>query len=218
MYIKTLEVAGLQPAIHGMRNPMNSWAKSDSGCRLTIDCKPIFFIGREDLDLAQRLIKGGSEHRKYRRMIQVWAEIDMPRYWWSEFDTYKIGTTANSCSTMHRLLNNTEPITEDLFLVCEEEVELMKLIVKRLEFLRQEFRASNNSEYKNSLLVRAKRLLPEGFLQKRTVNLNYETIANMYFQRISHRLKEEWVGVFCTWVESLPYFEELILGKGMKSE
>lgn len=219
MKIETLEVAGLRSALHGMRNPMDSWDKSDSAYEEIYDeCNDIYImdyvIGEKDLDLAQRLIKGGSEHGKYRRMIQVWCDITMPRYWWSEFDTYKIGTTANSCSTMHRLLNNVNPITLDMFVFRDEELDLMTTIVNQLESLRQEFRFSKDAEYKNSLLVRAKRLLPEGFLQKRTVNLNYETIANMYHQRKHHRLKEEWIDVFCTWVESLPYAQELIIYQG----
>jgi len=226
MKITTLEVAGLEQALKGMRNPMNSWHNSDTICcydlqsvgceecvyqNINCDCQFVdCSIGKADMDLAQRLIKGGAEHRKYRRMIQVWADFDMPRYWWSEFDTYKIGTTANSCSTMHKLLNNPNPIELEQFVYCSEDIILMKVIVDKLEKLRKLYREKPDDR----LLVRAKRILPEGFLQLRTVNLNYETIANMYHQRKHHRLKEEWIDVFCTWVESLPYAKELIIYQG----
>lgn len=213
MKIETLEVAGIQPSFKGMRNPLNSWHKSDSGYKLpfTEGKTPfaLFVIGDEDMGLAERLIKGGSEHCKYRRMIQVWADFDMPRYWWSEFDTYKIGTVADSCSTMHKLLNNQNPITLDMFVTCEDDEDIAKIVVERLEELRVSYLTSRDDK----LLVRAKRLLMEGFLQLRTVNLNYETISNIYHQRKHHRLKEEWIGVFCTWVETLPYAQELIINK-----
>ena len=219
MKITTLEIAGLESALKGMRNPMNSWGKADSGYYSLPLGQCSYEIGENDLKLAQNLIKGGSEHRKYRRMIQVWADFDMPRYWWSEFDTYKIGTTANSCSTMHRLLNNNNPITLDLFVTCDEDLDIAKMVVDRLEELRKEYKYQDcNSDHKNYLLVRAKRLLMEGFLQLRTVNLNYETIANIYHQRKNHRLKEEWVDVFCKWVESLPYAKELIIYTGEYNE
>lgn len=205
MKLTTLNVAGLEEALKGMRNPLNSWEKSDSCLTQELG----FVVGENDMNLAQRLVKAGAEHCKYRRMVQVWVDIDMPRYWWSEFDTYKVGTTANSCSTMHKLLNNTQPITMDLFVVCEEDLDIAQLIVERLEMLRQIYLAGGKKDHR--LLVRAKRLLMEGFLQLRTVNLNYETISKMYHQRKSHRLKEEWQETFCRWVESLPYAAELIM-------
>ena len=208
MKITTLEVAGLEPALKGMRNPMNSWSKSDSEyVKLTDRYK----IGKDDMRLATSLKKAGTEHGKYLRMIQVWADFDMPRYWWSEFDTYKIGTTANSCSTMHKLLNNPNPITLDLFVTCEEDLDIAQIVVNRLEQLRQKYIETGKKD--DRLLVRAKRLLMEGFLQLRTVNLNYATISNIYHQRKHHRLKEEWINEFCTWVESLPYSKELIIGE-----
>ena len=208
MKITTLEVAGLEPALKGMRNPMNSWSKSDSEyVKLTDRYK----IGKDDMRLATSLKKAGTEHGKYLRMIQVWADFDMPRYWWSEFDTYKIGTTANSCSTMHKLLNNPNPITLDLFVTCEEDLDIAQIVVNRLEQLRQKYIETGKRD--DRLLVRAKRLLMEGFLQLRTVNLNYATISNIYHQRKHHRLKEEWINEFCTWVESLPYSKELIIGE-----
>ena len=223
MKITTLQVAGFSPALKGMRNPMNSWSKNDTKhcadfdtcdkcsafCNQCKDNNLEWVIGENDLQLATNLKKAGNEHSKYLRMIQVWADFDMPRYWWSEFDTYKIGTTANSCSTMHKLLNNPNPITLDLFVTCDEDLDIFEIVVDRLEKLRQEYLITKN----NRLLVRAKRLLSEGFLQLRTVNLNYATISNIYHQRKHHRLKEEWVDVFCEWVESLPYAKELIIGE-----
>lgn len=225
MKITTIEVAGLVPALRGMRNPLNSWDKSDSNFiefEVYEDCEyPIGMvdghelnhtvqIGENDLKLAQRLIVGGGEHRKFLRQIQVWANFDMPRYYWSEHDTYHFNNK-NSCSTMHRLLNTDEEITKDLFVTCEEDVDLMDLIIARLEMLRKEFRSTKDIKQQLRLLVRAKRILPEGFLQLRTVNTNYEELRNMYLQRHNHRLKEEWVDTFCRWVETLPYAKELIL-------
>ena len=203
MKIITLEIAGFESALKGMRNPMNSWDKNDSYNLDNFDV----LIGKNDLDLAQRLIKAGAEHCKFLRQIQVWADFDMPRYWWSEFDTYKIGTSANSCSTMHKLLNNKEPITRHLFVGSMEDFDVLDIVIDRLEELRKEYQETKN----DYLLVRAKRILPEGFLQLRTVNLSYQTIRNIYHQRKNHRLKEEWIDTFCEWIKTLPYSEEFII-------
>ena len=202
MNIKTLEVAGIYPALQGMRLPMMSRAKSDTLPSIEGVCS----IGEADMGLCKRLIKGGSEHAKYLRMIQVWADVDMPRYWWSEADTYKFGVK-NSESTMHRLLNNQNPITLDLFIYNEEDEDIMQVVVDRLEKLRKEYLQTKDF----SLVVRAKRILPEGFLQMRTWNTNYAELRNMYHQRKNHRLKEEWQKVFIEWIESLPYAQELIM-------
>lgn len=203
MKINTLQVAGLEQACFSMRNPLNSWHLSDS-YKDENDC---YVLGEKDLNLMSRLINGGTEHCKFLRQIRVWANVDMPRYWWSEYDTYKIGTNANSCSTMHKLLNNQKPITLDMFTYCDEDVDILKTIVERLESLRIKYLETKDVR----LLVRAKRILPEGFLQFRTVDLSYANIRNMYHQRKNHRLKEEWVDIFCTWVETLPYAKELII-------
>ena len=226
------EVWGFQHALRGMRNPMNSWNLSDS--LLNIDCDECtlnecdkcttyndtgYIIGKNDMKLAQSLIAGGSEHSKFLRMIHVAVDINMPRYWWSEADTYHFNTK-NSCSTMHKLLNNTKPITKDLFVFCEEDIDIVEIVVKRLEELRQEFKkiqettAGNKNEKLNRLLLRAKRLLMEGFLQLRTFDTNYAELRNMYHQRKHHRLHEEWADTFCKWVESLPYATEFILYTG----
>lgn len=231
MKIKTLEVAGFAPAFKGMRNALDSWHLSDSKVCKDMDCnkcpfddeeleensdcrKHDFIIGEKDLSLAQRLIKGGNEHAKFMRQIQVWADMNMPRYFWSEFDTYKFNTK-NSCSTMHRLLNNIKPITLDLFTYCKEDVDLMNDAINELETLRQIYKSDKTKQKdKSRLLLRAKRLLPEGFLQLRTVNTNYAELRNIYLQRHNHRLKEEWQDVFCGWVETLPYAKELIIYEG----
>jgi hypothetical protein len=212
------EVSNFTGAFRGMRNPLESWYKSDS-YPITYDGKNAdryqgqiigFHIGENDLKLAQNLIKGGSEERKFMRMIHVCVDIDMPRYWWSEADTYGFNTK-NSCSTMHRLLNNTKPITKDMFISCNEDIDVLEIVVDRLEKLRQEYKATKDHSMQVKLLVRAKRLLPEGFLQMRTFDSNYEEIRNMYFQRRHHPLNEEWIDTFCNWVESLPYSKELIM-------
>ena len=194
-----------------MRNPLNSWNKSDS----YFDDNGNFIIGENDLGLMQRLIKSGSEHSKFMRMIHVCVDVDMPRYWWSEADTYHFNTK-NSCSTMHKLLNNNDPITLDLFVLCDEDKDWWINTVNKLEGMRQEYKniqsTTKDTKQMNRLLVRAKRMLPEGFLQMRTWDTNYAELRSIYFQRKNHRLKEEWVDTFCKWVELLPYAKELIIG------
>ncbi len=211
MKIKNTEVWGFEHALRGMRNPKNSWDKSDS----FIDFYDDVIIGQNDLKLAQTLIKAGTEHSKFLRMIHVSADFDMPRYFWSEADTYKF-IEKNSCSTMHKLLNNVNPITLDLFEYCEEDKDICEIVVNRLEELRKEFKeiqkTTKNPKKMNRLLLRAKRLLMEGFLQLRTIDTNYAEIRNMWLQRVKHphKLKEEWVDTFGKWVDSLPYANELI--------
>ena len=215
MNIKTIDVSGFAGAFHGMRNPMNSWSKSDS----VVDNHGNYIIGPNDMKLAQTLISSGPEHCKFLRMIHVQADVDMPRYWWGEADTYHF-SVKNSQSTMHKLLNNNDPITRDLFVICEEDNDIMDNVIQRLESLRLVFKDIqkncqdvDKADKLNYLLLRAKRLLPEGFLQMRTWDTNYAEIRNMYHQRKNHRLKEEWHDVFCEWVETLPYAKELIIGE-----
>ena len=227
MKFENTEVWGFRHALRGMRNAMESWNKSDSefGCTMngTYQCEDCQFksldservdIGENDMKLAQTLIKAGSADAKYLRMIHVAVDADMPRYWWSEADTYHFNTK-NSCSTMHKLLNNNKPITLDMFVICEEDIYWWTYTVSKLESLRLEYkeiqRTTKDSEKMNRLLVRAKRMLPEGFEQMRTWDTNYAELRNMYFQRRYHRLKEEWVDTFCKWIESLPYAKELIM-------
>lgn len=232
MEFKNTEVWGFNHALRGMRNPLNSWDKSDSTkiywngdwytddkdkMKYFTDFSVNILIGENDLNLAQRLILGGNEHAKFMRMIHVSVDIDMPRYWWSEADTYHFNTK-NSCSTMHKLLNNDNPITLDLFVICDEDKDWWINTVKKLENMRQEYKnikdTTKDVVQMNRLLVRAKRMLPEGFLQMRTFDTNYAELRNMYFQRKNHRLKEEWIDTFCKWVESLPYAKELIMYTG----
>lgn len=212
MEIKNTEIYGFKAAFRGMRNPMDSWAKSDSYYDNEINHNQ-YIIGNNDMNLAQTLIKSGSEHCKFLRMIHVSADFDMPRYFWSEFDTYHYNTN-NSCSTMHKLLNNNNPITLDMFETCDEDAYLWNEIIVRLEEFRLDYKelqkTTKNKEEMDRLLLRAKRLLPEGMLQLRTIDTNYAELRNMYFQRRNHRLKEEWINTFCKWVENLPYADELI--------
>ena len=239
MKFKNTEIWGFSHAFRGMRNAMESWDKSDSHFNSYYDLSrgdvPEYYlrrfnkdlyvhhktpdgyfvdiIGENDLKLAQTLIKAGSADSKYLRMIHVAVDTDMPRYWWSEEDTYHFGTK-NSCSTMHKLLNNTNPITLDMFMICEEDIDWWTTTVNNLEDLRKQYKeiqaTTRDSKAMNRLLIRAKRMLPEGFEQMRTWDTNYAELRNIYFQRRHHRLKEEWVDTFCKWVESLPYAEELI--------
>lgn len=237
MEITNTSVWGFEHAMRGMRNPMKSWDKADSkycyeytscnDCPLEVESEErchdgmyTFTVGKNDMKLAQSLIKSGPEHRKFLRMIHVSADINMPRYFFSEMDTYHFNTK-NSESTMHRLLNTNEPITKDLFVCSKEDEDILNTIIEYLESMRRDFKMiQDNKEDKdkskklNRLLVRAKRLLPEGFLQLRTWDSNYEEIRTMYFQRKNHRLQEEWHDVFCKWVETLPYAKEFILYTG----
>lgn len=201
------EVWGFRKAVHGMRDPYESWDKSDSKME-----NGNFIFGKDDLTLAQNLITGGSEHSKFMRMIHVQVDVVMPRYWWSEADTYHFGTK-NSSSTMHKLLNNSKPITKEMFVTCDEDNDITDVVIERLESLRQQYRKANNYDKQTKLLVRAKRLLPEGLEQLRTWDTNYTELRNIYFQRKNHRLKEEWQDTFCKWVETLPYAKELITYK-----
>ena len=218
MKFKDTEVWGFRHALRGMRNALESWDRSDShtqGCTTVPNCcmSTGYKIGDNDLKLAQTLILAGNEHAKFMRMIHVAVDTDMPRYWWSEADTYHFNTK-NSCSTMHKLLNNNKPITLDMFIICEEDQTWWEHTIGRLESLRKEYKyiqsTTKNSKEMDRLLLRAKRMLPEGFLQMRTWDTTYAELRNMYFQRRYHRLKEEWIDTFCKWVESLPYAKELI--------
>ena len=207
IFINTEEVAGFYPALYGMRNPMNSHSKMDS---FSVDVDlfgETFVIGDNDMQLAKKLVKGGSEHRKFLRQIQVWASVTMPRYWWSEADTYKFGTK-NSESTMHTLFK--DEITKDDFYFGEMYngvySRVVDTVIQELNYLREMYENTNDYKY----VVGMKRLLPESFIQTRMWNTNYEELMNIYHQRKNHRLKDEW-GVFTDWCESLPYFKELCI-------
>ena len=207
MKITNTEVYGFEASLRGMRNPMNSWHLQDS---VPYYCMPDILwdatlIGERDLDLAKRLIKAGNEHCKFLRQIQVWADFEMPLYWWSEFDTYKFNTK-NSCSTMHKLFNAKKEITLDDFVYSKEDINTLNFIISELNSLRQKYLETKDFNY----VIRGKRLLPTSFKQKRTVNTNYAELINIYNQRKNHRLKEEWQDVFCKWCEELPYFKEFL--------
>lgn len=223
--LENWEIVGWQHAIRGMRNPMNSWEKSDSvlidneGDWYTIcgDSGPFsnvdsfttdgeqVYIGPNDLKLMKTLVKAGTDHRKFMRMITVYIDITAPLYWWKEFDTYKVGTVANSCSTMHKIA--AEPITEESFSFDHVRLcDVGKQYLEELEKLRVKFNKTKDKKYWYPLI----QLLPSSYNQRRTVMLNYEVLANIYKSRKNHKL-DEWRS-FCEWIEVLPY-SELITGK-----
>lgn len=245
--IENTEVTGWEAAIRGMRNPMNSWEKSDSefdgdpwscqsgggSCSNFGSCA--CYIGKNDLDLMTRLRNSGTDHRKFMRMITVYLDITAPLYWWKEFDTYKVGTVANSCSTMHKIADKEfeecDFSTEHLFDAESDDVEFpiiygkehtpiwsLHMTVKMLNFYREKYLETKtkpmNEEEKRATQMKTYwwqmiQLLPSSYNQRRTVMLNYEVLANIYKSRRNHKL-DEW-HTFCDWVESLPY-SELITG------
>ena len=216
------EVIGWDHAIRGMRNPKNSWGKSDSCfCTDRPECEgscPVF-IGPNDHSLMMTLRNAGTDHRKFMRMITVYADVTAPLYWWKEFDTYKVGTVANSCSTMHKI-HAKEFYEEDFsFERLESGYEeykgddamhtaycSMQNTISALNRLRYMYNITKNKKYWDAMI----QLLPSSYNQKRTVMLNYEVLANMYKSRKNHKL-DEW-HIFCDWIESLPY-SELITGR-----
>lgn len=211
MRFENTAVYNIYNAILGARNPMNSWDKSDSVFKGYNGKIENTSIGKNDLELMQKLIKAGSEHRKFLRQIFVAVDITAPLYFFKELDTYKVGTVANSTSTMHKLAST--PITIDCFemgdftpFIDNFKIDLSwRTVVSYLEQLRQKYNETKDKRYWKELI----RLLPESWLQKRTITMNYENILNMYRQRKNHKLTE-WSKSFCDWVKTLPYAEELI--------
>ena len=230
--IENTEVVGWEHAIRGMRNPKNSWEKSDSGltcsqnknnicdihCTADNYCKPLdkYLIGLNDHDLMMRLRNAGTDHRKFMRMITVYLDITAPLYWWKEFDTYKVGTVANSCSTMHKI-HAKEFTLEDFS--CEHLLEssdadwgdvvgksVLEHVIFSLNVYRGLYLSTKDKKYWWQMI----QLLPSSYSQERTVMLNYEVLANIYKSRRNHKL-DEW-HIFCDWIESLPY-SELITGE-----
>lgn len=205
--------------IEGMRNPMNSWEKSDSYKTHIEDHETLetadfeFFIGEADLGLMKRLANGGAVHAKYRRMILVFVTIDAPLYWWKEFDTYKVGTVANSCSTMHKI--HAKKFTpgdfscEHLFDFCPDcdtdSATVLRYTIGWLNYCREKYLETEDKEYWWQMV----QLLPSSYNQKRTIMLNYEVLVNIYHSRKNHKL-DEW-RIFCDWIRGLPY-SELITG------
>ena len=239
--IENTEVMGWEAAIRGMRNPMNSWDKSDSRFSLLEDCGDCTHcnlrfdecneqqIGPNDLDIMTRLRNAGTDHRKFMRMITVYLDITAPLYWWKEFDTYKVGTVANSCSTMHKI-HEKEFTLEDFsceHLYAEDEIDgmyysttaeeeftstdVLKVVIESLNNYRKMYLATKDKKEWWQMI----QLLPSSYNQRRTVMLNYEVLANIYKSRRNHKL-DEW-HTFCDWIESLPY-SELIIGKENSNE
>lgn len=237
---ENVEIAGWRPAIRGMRNPKNSWEKSDSGVCTThgpahcadcvyTDCHADdveigtnYILGPNDHDLTTRLSNAGTDHRKFMRMVAVYVDITAPLYWWKEFDTYKVGTVSNSCSTMHKIADK-EFILDDfshehllnmynnahgdaLFLNGAPNIrvdgnDLLCLTINVLNYYRKRYIETKNKRYWWQMI----QLLPSSYNQKRTIMLNYEVLANIYKSRKSHKL-DEW-REFCAWITSLPYSE-----------
>ena len=223
--IENTEVMGWEHAIRGMRNPMNSWEKSDSewysigiptSNPAAINDKYLsqkYCLGDNDLDLMKRLRNAGTDHRKFMRMITVYLDITAPLYWWKEFDTYKVGTVANSCSTMHKI-HAKEFTLEDFsceHLTVESITFGLEPVIDILNKNRELYiQWENAGEEKKNLWWQMIQLLPTSYNQKRTVMLNYEVLANIYKSRKNHKL-DEW-HTFCDWLKSLPY-SELITGE-----
>ena len=200
--IEKAVVMNMEGAIRGARNPMNSWDKMDS----YYDADGNYILGENDLGLATRLCRAGSDHRKFIRQILVSVDITAPLYWWKEFDTYKVATVANSTSTMHKI--HSKPFELDDF-SCDKltkpAMEALKCLLVYLEDCRQRFvETKDKAEWYNII-----QLLPEGYNQKRTVTMNYENLLNMYYARRAHKL-DEW-HIYCDWILSLPYTKELFL-------
>lgn len=194
--IYTLETAGFAPAFHGMRNPKDSWKYSDSETAEDM----AFHIGEVDRKLSSRLQEAGPEHCKHLRMIMVWADITAPRYWWTEFDTYRIGVEKVSCSTMHRLMSR--PIEEADFAYEEKYGSVLQKIIGFLNEMMIRFHNENDQTKKKRFWRVIIQTLPQSYLQRRTVMMSYAALRNIYRQRKGHKL-EEWQW-FRTWVEGLP--------------
>ena len=208
--ITNAEVFGWDAAIRGMRNPMNSWDRSDSFvCEGKDACVGDCYscIGNADHALMKKLVKAGSDHAKFMRMINVTMDVTAPLYWWSEYDTYKVGTVANSCSKMHKIADK-EFTLEDFSHehLMQGGLECIKNLCKDLNMCREQYLAKHDKEWWWQMI----QLLPSSYNQKRTVQLNYAVLRNMYHARRNHKL-DEWRD-FCSWVESLPYAELITLG------
>ena len=239
--LENTEVMGWEAVIRGMRNPLNSWNKSDSGWYLTGTpgtnpaaandkyLREKYCIGDNDLDLMKRLAKAGTDHRKFMRMITVYVDITAPLYWWKEFDTYKVGTVANSCSTMHKI-SDKEFTLEDFsceHLYAEDDIDgmyysttaeeeftstdVLKVVIEALNNYREMYLSTKDKKDWRQMI----QLLPSSYNQRRTVMLNYEVLANIYKSRRNHKL-DEW-HVFCDWIDGLPY-SQLITGEFDKNK
>lgn len=210
MKIETLEIAGIYPALHGMRNPMDSWEKSDT-IWLTqegpyidnaLNTKYCIEIGKIDQDLSSRLQKAGPEHAKHLRMVMVWADIAAPRYWWNEFDTYRAGVEKVSCSTMHRLMARPLEFSDFENDCLDDKYNPIGEIIVDINTRMDSWKYEEDPEEKKAIWRSIIQLLPQSYLQKRTVMMSYAALRNIYRQREGHKLNE-W-HQFREWVESLP--------------
>ena len=202
--VEKTEVFNFEGAIRGMRNPLNSWDRSDS---VFAENPDDFVVGSNDMGLMQKLVKAGSEHRKFMRQIMVCVDITAPLYWWKEFDTYKVGTVANSCSTMHKIASKEfelDDFSHEHLIGISESV--MTEVCRVLNAWRNSYLESKNKEEWWQMI----QLLPSSYNQRRTWTGNYENLFSMYHQRKNHKL-DEW-HQFCDWIETLPYANELIVG------
>ena len=199
--LKNTSVMNFENAIRGARNPLNSWGRMDSHT----EPDGSFVFGPNDLDLAMRLAKAGSDHRKYLRMVFVSVDVTAPLYWWNEYDTYKVATVANSTSTMHKI--HSKPFSMDDF-SCDHMTDgtkkFMETVVAELENIRLRFKETKSKDDWYDMI----QLLPSSYNQMRTCTFNYETLINIYRARKNHKLAE-W-HTFCDWIETLPYAEQLI--------
>lgn len=223
--IENAEVMGWEHAIRGMRNPLESWNRMDSYKPNCLCCprdgvEPYeehdvtvlpYVLGKNDHDLMMRLAKAGPEHAKYRRMIVVYADVTAPLYWWKEYDTFKVGTVANSCSTMHKITAKQFELQDfsHEHLTIASSIALQEVIYN-LNYWRAQYELAYTDNRRKECWWQLIQLLPSSYNQKRTVMLNYEVLANIYKQRKNHKL-DEWTE-FCKWIEQLPY-SELITGK-----
>lgn len=231
--IENTEVMGWEHAIRGMRNPLNSWPRMDSYQPHCLCCprddatEPNeehditvlpYVLGKNDHDLMMRLAKAGGAHAKYRRMIVVYADVTAPLYWWKEYDTYKVGTVANSCSTMHKIAAKEftlesfshehliDSIDENWDIAAGDEcrstpLDILYTVINALNIYREKYLEAKDKKYWWQII----QMLPSSYNQKRTIMLNYEVLANIYRQRLNHKL-DEW-REFCKWIEQLPYSE-----------
>ena len=202
--VERISVMNLENAMRGARNPLNSWARSDS----YYDENGQYILGENDLGLAKRLARAGSDHRKYLRQIFISVDVTAPIYWWKEYDTYKVATVANSTSTMHKI-HSKEFSRDDFSLdkLDEDSMAFFDTIIAKLEELRLKYTETKDKQYWYDII----QLLPSSYNQMRTCSLNYETLINIYYARKGHKL-DEW-HTFCDFIKTLPYAKDLIMIK-----